>query len=315
MTAIIRQLFLPQLYNCGFLPGKDAERNSEPDALDFTMDEAVGSGFCRVFPVGGSMAICTMDITYHHEIHLAWQQPEYLHLHQEFGEDEAFYAHIGHSETWRSTCVPGQRVHSVGISLLPDYYEDRLKTTYNISPKVLVQAFSELDGSIVLPDAAALLKQLGKIHIEGKPGLLYREGKILELISCILRWHSLKQQFALEGIHEDDKASIQKVLSYIQKHYSVPINISTLSRIACMSKSKLSCLFKHITGNTISGYIRDVRLNAAKVFLAEKEYDICQIARSVGFKCPASFTAIFRETLGLTPSAYRTLAKLETLPQ
>jgi AraC-like DNA-binding protein len=313
MTTIVRQLFLPQLYSCGFLPCKDA--GTEPTMLDFAMDDAAGSGSCRVFPVGGSIAICDMDITYHHEIHIAWPQPEYLHLHQELGKDEAFYSHIGHSETWRKTCVPGERIHSIGVSLLPDYYEDHLKTTYNISPKVFVQAFSELDGSVVLPEAAILLKQLGKINIEGKPGLLYREGKILELISCILRWHSLKQQFAPEGIHEDDRASILKVQSYIQKHYSVPINISALSRVAGMSKSKLSYLFKHITGNTISENIRNVRLNAAKVFLAENEYDICQIARSVGFKRPASFTAMFRETLGLTPGAYRTLAKQEALPK
>jgi AraC-like DNA-binding protein len=315
MTSIIRQLFLPQLYGCGFLPAKEAEGDSELDMLNLTMDSAVGSGFCRVLPVGGSMAICTMDITYHHEIHIAWSQPEYLHLHQELGVDKAFYAHIGHNETWRMTCVPGQRVHSVGISLLPDYYEDRLKATYDISPQVLVQAFSALDGSIVLPDAAAILRQLGKTHIEGKPGILYREGKILELISCILRWHSQKEQFAPEGIHEDDAAGIQKVFSYIQKHYSDPITINTLSHIAGMSKSKLSYLFKHVTGNTISEYIRNFRLDAAKVFLAENEYDICQIARSVGFKHPASFTAIFRETLGLTPSAYRALAKQKALPQ
>jgi AraC-like DNA-binding protein len=315
MTTIIDQLFLPRLYNCGFLPGKEAERNSEPDTLALTMDSTVGSGFCRVVSVGGSMAICIMDMTYHKEVHIVWPQPEFLHLHQELAGNKAFYAHIAYGETWRKTCVPGERVCSVGISLLPDYYKDRLKTTYDISPQVLVQAFSELDGSIVLPDAAALLKQLSKIHIEGKPGLLCREGKILEVISCILRWHSQKQQFAPEGIHEDDRAGIRKVLSYIQTHYSAPITISALSDIAGMSKSKLSYLFKHITGNTLSENIRDVRLNAAKVFLSENEYDICQIARLAGFKRPASFTALFRETLGLTPSAYRVLAKQETLLQ
>jgi AraC-like DNA-binding protein len=315
MLPIIRQLFLPRLYNCGFVPAGNTKGHSDPQMLDFTMDSTVGSGFCQVFPVGGSMAICIMDMTYHKEVPIVWPQPEFLHLHQELAGNKAFYAHIAYGETWRKTCVPGERVHSVGVSLMPDYYKDHLKTTYDISPQVLVQAFSELDGSIVLPDAAALLKQLGNIHIEGKPGLLCREGKVLELISCILRWHSQKEQFVPEGIHEDDRVSIGKVLAYIQKHYSIPITISTLSRIACMSKSKLSYLFKQVTGTTISGYIRDVRLNAAKLFLAEKEYDICQIARSVGFKRPASFTAIFRETVGLTPGAYRTLVRQEVLPQ
>jgi AraC-like DNA-binding protein len=315
MLPIIHQLFLPRLYNCGFLPGKEAGRHSEPDTLALTMDSAVGSGFCQVFTVGGSMTVCIMDMTYHKHVHIVWPQPEYLHLHQDLAGDKAFYAHIAYGETWRKTCVPGERVHSVGVSLMPDYYKDHLRTTYDIAPQVLVQAFSELDGSIVLPEATALLKQLGNIHLEGKPGLLRREGKILELISCILRWHSQREQFAPEGIHEDDRASIGKVLTHIQNNYSIPITISDLSHIAYMSKSKLSYLFKQVTGTTISEYIQDVRLNAAKVFLAEKEYDIGQIARSVGFKYPASFTALFRETVGLTPGAYRTLVKQEALLQ
>jgi hypothetical protein len=41
---------------------------TELTMLDFAMDNAVGSGSYRVFPVGGSMAICAMDITYRHEI-------------------------------------------------------------------------------------------------------------------------------------------------------------------------------------------------------------------------------------------------------
>jgi AraC family transcriptional regulator len=59
----------------------------------------------------------------------------------------------------------------------------------------------------------------------------------------------------------------------------------------------------------MSEYIRDLRLSAAKILLAENKNDIAQIARTVSFKCPASFTSVFRESQGLTPGKYRGLTR------
>jgi AraC-like DNA-binding protein len=196
---------------------------------------------------------------------------------------------------------------------MPGFYEDYLKTRYGIPPRVLVRAVSELDGFAAVPDVSALLKQLAAARLDGITGRLFGEAKILELISRILRRHSQKEQFAPRGIHEDDRAGIREVLSYIQGHYSASIGINALSRVACMSKSKLTYLFKQVTGNTITEYIRDIRFSAAKELLTENEYDICRIARLAGFKHPASFSAAFRESQGLTPGAYRALARQERL--
>jgi AraC-like DNA-binding protein len=315
MATIIRKLFLSQLYHCGFCPDKDTKDCSDPPMLDLTMDKAVGNGFSRVFPVSEYTAIAIMDATYLRDMEIIWPQPQYLHVNLAMDKSNRFYGYYAQGETYKAKCTAGQRVCSVGVSLMPEFYENHLKKRYGISPQALVKAVSELDGFVMVPDALALLKQLAAVRLDGKTSRLFGEAKILELVSCILRWHSQKEQFAPHGIHEDDQASIRKVLSYIQKHYSAPITIDTLSRIACMSKSKLSYLFKQVTGSTMLEYIRDVRLNAAKAFLTKNEYDICQIARSVGFKCPASFTAMFRNSQGLTPSAYRVLTKHEVLPR
>lgn len=88
----------------------------------------------------------------------------------------------------------------------------------------------------------------------------------------------------------------------------------TLSEIAShfgVSTRHLSRLFHADSGDTIFTHITRCRLDYARALLRESDSKIGEIGVRSGFQEQAYFCRCFRRYLGLTPSAYRQLAKGE----
>ncbi|MDR1541006.1 MAG: AraC family transcriptional regulator [Clostridiales bacterium] len=307
MPALIESLYLPQMLSCGFIPCADSNR--DPEILNFVMDPSLGEGFCRVRAIGGSVAAVAMDIVCRCGSEIIYPQAEYLHLSQTMDKPGYLFGYVGRGETYHMICPCGQRMRSIGVSLMPEFYEQYLKTRYSVSPEALTEAVSELSGSVMLPAATSILKQLHRSTSCEAASRLCCEGKILELIAVVLDLHYKKGQFASSEIADCDKAAIGEVLAYLQEHYREPVYIGDLTRVACMCESKLAYIFKQLTGNTISKYICGIRMDAAKEFLADSDLEIEQIARMVGFRRHSSFAAAFRQLCEVTPSEYRCAQK------
>jgi hypothetical protein len=150
MSPIIKALYLPQMLGCGFILSADMKENRETESLSFEMNRSLGEGFCRVYPIGGCAAVTAMDIVYHRETEIVYPQPDCLHLGLPMGKTGALFGHVGRGETYRMVCACGERVCSVGVSLLPEFYEEHMKTRYGISPELLTKAVSELDGFVAM---------------------------------------------------------------------------------------------------------------------------------------------------------------------
>lgn len=73
-----------------------------------------------------------------------------------------------------------------------------------------------------------------------------------------------------------------------------------------ISPRHLARLFKSTTGQTISNYVNEARINRAKTQLLNSSKKIKEIAFECGFKTASAFTQVFREATGLTPKQFRT---------
>jgi AraC family transcriptional regulator len=83
------------------------------------------------------------------------------------------------------------------------------------------------------------------------------------------------------------------------------INVAALAESCSISPRHLVRRFKETTGDTIHGYVRRVRNERAKEFLAKDEMRLKDIAAALGFMTPSHFAAEFRQQTGCSPSAYR----------
>lgn len=98
---------------------------------------------------------------------------------------------------------------------------------------------------------------------------------------------------------------IVKSQEFILKHYSEDISLEKISESVYMSSYYLSSLFKKETGQNLSDFIKEVRINAACRLLHESKLKIFEVGENVGYKDPKYFCRIFKKVVGISPTDFK----------
>lgn len=96
---------------------------------------------------------------------------------------------------------------------------------------------------------------------------------------------------------------------YIDNNIEKDLTLDRISRERCTSKFHLLRLFKKYYGQTPKQYLTDKRIEKSKEFL-NKGWRVTETCFEVGFESPSSFCTLFKERVGLTPTAYQKRATL-----
>ena len=96
-----------------------------------------------------------------------------------------------------------------------------------------------------------------------------------------------------------------RALSYIQAHFTFPLNASEVARQANCNPDYLARLFREAYSMTLTQSIHQHRLTAAKRMLVGTDKNIDEIAREVGFADAGYFGRLFKRLEGMTAFAYR----------
>jgi AraC-like DNA-binding protein len=91
---------------------------------------------------------------------------------------------------------------------------------------------------------------------------------------------------------------------FIDSHFSENIDVTNIADEACFSKYHFIRLFKSIYGKTPHHYLTQVRVDKARLLLAQGN-TIMDVCLSIGFDSPTSFTAVFKKVVGKTPSVFQ----------
>jgi AraC-like DNA-binding protein len=81
--------------------------------------------------------------------------------------------------------------------------------------------------------------------------------------------------------------------------------LSALARTACSAPFHLAHIFREEAGVSIHQYRQRARLARAIDVLVETDQDLTTIALDLGFSSHSHFTAVFRQSVGLTPTEFR----------
>lgn len=127
---------------------------------------------------------------------------------------------------------------------------------------------------------------------------------LYELSKCDGARTLASSSFAKVEISSDSRR-VQKVKSFIDKHYKEEIRLTQVADLAGMSPSAFSRFFKLHTGRNLSEYIIDLRLGYASRMLVDSTHSIAEISYSCGFNNLSNFNRIFRKRKGCSPSEFR----------
>lgn len=98
---------------------------------------------------------------------------------------------------------------------------------------------------------------------------------------------------------------LRRVTDYVESLVDPAPTVTQLAELCNVSPRHLRRAFKQTTGQTISDYVRDTRLQKAKNLLVETHLPLKEIAYRLGFSSPSSFSIAFSKATGATPKNYR----------
>lgn len=100
--------------------------------------------------------------------------------------------------------------------------------------------------------------------------------------------------------------TIKRVLTYIDGHFTEPVSLDELSRLAGLSPNYFCMLFRRVIGITLWDYISRKRIDLATSYIMkESGLSMMEIASRCGFNSSASFNKTFKKITGMTPCEYR----------
>ena len=102
-----------------------------------------------------------------------------------------------------------------------------------------------------------------------------------------------------------DKALVERAVAYVAANLdNDALTIESLCIELGLSRANLFRKIKGLTGLTVSNFIKDIRLEKAKLYLDANPRSVGEVAYAIGFKSHAHFTRSFKEKFGVSPSAY-----------
>ncbi|WP_158800183.1 AraC family transcriptional regulator [Pedobacter sp. L105] len=133
---------------------------------------------------------------------------------------------------------------------------------------------------------------------------LYLEAKVMELF--LLQTELLQERqtgkgsdYSLKFSEDIDKLYYVKEL--IDQEPETEHSLASLSRLAGLNVFKLKNGFKSIFGDTVFGYINELKMAKAKTMLLEEKKQVNEVAYLLGYNSPNNFSTAFKRKYGINP--------------
>lgn len=104
---------------------------------------------------------------------------------------------------------------------------------------------------------------------------------------------------------EEYQKCVNAVVDYINLHLGEEIDLKSLARISHFSPFYFHRIMKAFLGEPIGTFIVRTRTEAAARLLRYSSTSISDIAYRIGYASPSSFSKIFKQMYGISPTEYR----------
>jgi AraC family transcriptional regulator, melibiose operon regulatory protein len=98
---------------------------------------------------------------------------------------------------------------------------------------------------------------------------------------------------------------IKQMLNWVHQHYAEKILLDDIARAGQLSRSECCRYFKRMLKKTPLNYVTDYRIQKSLILLQQSDSNVTDVAYQVGFNSTSYFIDKFRNTIGMTPLAYK----------
>ncbi|MCU1427802.1 MAG: AraC family transcriptional regulator [Actinomycetia bacterium] len=104
------------------------------------------------------------------------------------------------------------------------------------------------------------------------------------------------------GLADSSLNHITRAVQWIRENYSRPFRVEEVARLSGMSVSAFHRNFQAVTAMTPIQFQKHIRLQAARLLLANHPNDVTGVGHRVGYDSPSQFSREYRRQFGAPPS-------------
>ena len=131
-----------------------------------------------------------------------------------------------------------------------------------------------------------------------KEPLFDREGRAIGLVG-------ISRDLNVPALPDTDLQGLSRILDHIHGHLDEPLRLEPLAESAGLSVYQLDQRIRALFHLSAGQYITKLRIDAACHALTNTDTPIADIALDCGYGDQSAFTRQFKQSLGITPGAYR----------
>lgn len=124
----------------------------------------------------------------------------------------------------------------------------------------------------------------------------------------------------LENIHHrastiaEHYLAVERVIQAVLKDLSYPFSLQDMADIASVSPYHFNRIFRFLTGTPPLRFLSALRIDEAKRLLLKSPLSITDVCFEVGYNSLGTFSARFKELVGVSPTDLRCLVKATMMP-
>ena len=148
--------------------------------------------------------------------------------------------------------------------------------------------------------AEKLLALKGQTFVDS----LHYESLALDFLSSILTLNNSKIENCYPKWNRLVAGRVDDAINILCQEFVDPPSISSLARRVGINECYLKKGFREKTGETIGGFIRNLRMKKARELLESGKDSVLDTAIFVGYSNPGHFSMAFKKMYGYSPSAF-----------
>ena len=202
----------------------------------------------------------------------------------------------------------------VGVHIKPEVFYSFVADISGEIPPELKHLFRHSDQptyeryGIQIPAMQLAVQQIIQCPYQGMTKRIYFESKVWELAALIIDQEVQINQGKLKmnAIKPSEVDCIYDAKEILLQHLHNPPSLIKLSRQVGLNDRKLKQGFKQVFGTTVFGYLHNHRMELAQKLLIERNMNVTEVARTVGYASLPSFSYAFYKKFGVNPKSYQT---------
>lgn len=219
-------------------------------------------------------------------------------------------------------CKSKQNTYSLETRFYGEIRQGNAVQAKKLLDQIILQFFTRSKGHIQVMKGlsvefiSSLARLATECGLDFEKSFSYSSSKLKELESAdttekVVLWLVSMGYFYIDLISRNQKTDetedvLNRSIDYIQKNYtSADITLDEIAQASYVSSAYLNRLFKKKQGCTVMEFVKNTRLEHAKLLLRQSEHTVEEIAESVGYNSRSYFSKLFKKEVGVSPNEYK----------